>query len=89
VTATAIADAHPARTEPPAPTGPAGLDPDAGERGRHNADGHDGEVRIPVDGHDGGGRHGANGHDGERRAGESVETDPTAEPVHGRPSAGT
>ncbi|HEY7102126.1 MAG TPA: MDR family MFS transporter [Mycobacteriales bacterium] len=75
-------------------------DPDADGRGRHNADGHDGEVRIAVDGHAGEGRHEANGHDGEVRSAEAdgrrrtveggaTETDPTAEPVHGRPSAGT
>jgi EmrB/QacA subfamily drug resistance transporter len=78
------------------------LDPDADERGRHNADGHDGEVRVPVDGHAGEGRHEANGHggevrvpaaeaDGRPRAAEdgAAGTDPTAAPVHGRPSAGT
>ena len=121
VTSAAIADAHQAGTEP-APTDPDGaaaLDPDADAR-RHNADGHDGEVRVPVDGYAGEARHEANGHDGEVRvpvdgsAGEArheanghdgefhvsanpeangnggpVGTDPTAEPVHGRPSAGT
>jgi EmrB/QacA subfamily drug resistance transporter len=69
------------------------VDPDADERGRHNADGHDGEVRVPVDGQAGPGRHEANGAEGELRApdanGDRAGTDPTAEPVHGRPSAGT
>ena len=109
VTATAIADAHPARTEPPGPTdpaGPAALGPDADGRGRHNAAGHDGEVRVRVDGPVGEGRHEANGHEDEFRVpalepngavapvgpeanGGPVEPDPTAEPVHGRPSAGS
>jgi EmrB/QacA subfamily drug resistance transporter len=81
------------------------LDPDADERGRHTAHGHDGELTVPVDGHTGEGRHEANGSDGELRvptaeadgepgrgpAGEGRATgaDPTAEPVRGRPSAGT
>jgi hypothetical protein len=69
------------------------LDPDADGRGRHNAAG-DGEVRVPVDGHSGEGRHEANRHDGFPGAEadgrpRAAETDPTAEPVHGRPSAGT
>jgi len=82
------------------------LDPDADERGRHTAHGHDGEVRVPVDDHGGGGRHEANGPDGEVRVptavadgdprpgpaggeGRATGADPTAEPVRGRPSAGT
>jgi type II secretory pathway pseudopilin PulG len=52
------------------------LDPDADERGRHVADGHDGEVRVPVDGHSGEGRH------------EATDED-QPEPAAGRPSAGT
>ena len=51
---------------------PEPLDPDADERGRHTAHGHDGEVKVPVDGHAGEGRHEANGPDGEVRV-------PTAE----------
>ena len=82
------------------------LDPDADERGRHTAHGHDGEVRVPVDGRAGEGRHEANGPDGEVRVpaaqadgdprpgpagseGRATGADPTAEPVRGRPSAGT
>ena len=82
------------------------LDPDADERGRHTAHGHDGEVRVPVDDHPGEGRHEANGPDGEVRVptavadgdprpgpaggeGRAIGADPTAEPVRGRPSAGT
>jgi len=82
------------------------LDPDADERGRHTAHGHDGEVRVPVDDHGGEGRHEANGPDGEVRVptavadgdprpgpaggeGRATGADPTAEPVRGRPSAGT
>jgi len=97
VAATAVADAHPARTELAAePDGPAALDPDADDRGRHNAGRRDGEIRVPVDGHAGEGRHEANGHAGEPRVpadadgnGGPVATDPTAEPARGRPSAGT
>jgi EmrB/QacA subfamily drug resistance transporter len=44
------------------------LDPDADERGRHVADGHDGEVRIPVDGPSGDGRHEAADEDQHERA---------------------
>ena len=82
------------------------LDPDADERGRHTAHGHDGEVRVPVDGHAGEGRHEADRPDGEVRVptaeadgerrpgpagggGRATGADPTAEPVRGRPSAGT
>jgi EmrB/QacA subfamily drug resistance transporter len=82
------------------------LDPDADERGRHTAHGHDGEVRVPADGHAGEGRHEAIGPDGEVRGptaeadgeprpspagseGRATGADPTAEPVRGRPSAGT
>jgi EmrB/QacA subfamily drug resistance transporter len=82
------------------------LDPDADERGRHTAHGHDGELTVPVDGHAGEGRHEANGSDGEVRVptaeadgepspgraggeGRATGADPTAEPVRGRPSAGT
>ena len=82
------------------------LDPDADERGRQTARGHDGEVRVPADGHAGEGRHEAIGPDGEVRGptadadgeprpapagseGRATGADPTAEPVRGRPSAGT
>jgi hypothetical protein len=112
VTSAAIAD--------PAGTGAPPADPDADAHGRHNADGHDGEVRVPADGNGhggrhepsghggevrvpldgnaGDGRHDASGHDGDLRVppgpeadgnGGPVQTDPTAEPVHGRPSAGS
>jgi hypothetical protein len=64
VAVTSLADAHPARTEPAAGAapdvgsdGPAQLDPDADQRGRHNADGHEGELRVPADAHAGEGRH--------------------------------
>ena len=95
---TEVALAERNESEPP--------DPDADERGRHTAHGHDGEVRVPVDGHAGEGRHEANRPDGEVRVptaeadgelrpgpagggGRATGADPTAEPVRGRPSAGT
>ena len=100
VTATAIADAHPARTEPPTPTdpyGPAALDPDADGRdgegrspvdgppgdGRHEANGHEDEFRVPAPG-----ANGAGAPIGPEANGGPVEPDPTAEPAHGRRSAG-
>jgi EmrB/QacA subfamily drug resistance transporter len=49
-------------------------------QGRHLADGHPGEVRVPVDGHAGGGRHETETADG------YVDGDPA--PARGRPSAG-
>jgi EmrB/QacA subfamily drug resistance transporter len=73
--------------------GELGLDPDADERGRHNADGHDGEVRIPVDDHTGEGRQegGDGAADGARLSVDGRgrhEADPTAEPAR-NPGAGS
>jgi hypothetical protein len=76
VAVASLAEANPAPTGPaatlaaePGPNGRAGaepdgqsmLDPDGDQRGRHNADGHEGELRVPADGHAGGGRHEADG----------------------------
>ena len=60
------------------------LDPDVDERGRHTAHGHDGEVRVPTAEADGERRPGPAG-----GGGRATGADPTAEPVRGRPSAGT
>ena len=57
---------------------------DHGGEGRHEANGPDGEVRVPTAVADGDPRPGPAG--GEGRA---TGADPTAEPVRGRPSAGT
>jgi EmrB/QacA subfamily drug resistance transporter len=79
------------------PDRPAALDPDADERGRHNATGDETEVRITVDGRAGEGRHEATGHPDEFRVpadpeahnnGGPVRTDPTAGPVEPDPTAG-
>jgi EmrB/QacA subfamily drug resistance transporter len=76
VAVTALAEANPARSEPALvagpgpdgahPNGKVALEPDAHRRGRHNADGHDGEVRVPVDGPAGEGRHEATDEDPDR-----------------------
>ena len=73
---TEVALAERNESEPP--------DPDADERGRHTAHGHDGEVRGPTAEADGDPRPGPAGSEGR-----ATGADPTAEPVRGRPSAGT